>query len=277
MKRRRKKISSQKTARKYRANEARARTTMRDSHPLVAPFSPITPRKSRARAGSNVGSEREGRDTLLAKKDDDDDDAKIHRKFSLASLPMDIGVSIVAKLPVKSKALLTMLGNKELARWVRMNLFVESTKCAASLSSCEAGRGAGAEKGQQQQQQLLFCPFREETSEKGTFTEATDEDVRLYVKAMAEKCEVSERMRASLVAGLLSSSECGRRGRDRVTEMAKQPMGLRRLKQLTKARERSYAIVGDVEEAVRDERNDEMEGVDEEKTRMSFRLSRAIL
>ena len=169
---------------------------MRDSHPLVAPFSPITPRKSRARAGSNVGSEREGRDTLLAKKDDDDDDddAKIHRKFSLASLPMDIGVSIVAKLPVKSKALLTMLGNKELARWVRMNLFVESTKCAASLSSCEAGRGAGAEKGQQQQQQqqLLFCPFREETSEKGTFTEATDEDVRLYVKAMAEKCEVSE-------------------------------------------------------------------------------------
>ena len=156
-----------------------------------------------------------------------------------------------------------MLGNKELARWVRMNLFVESTKCAASLSSCEAGRGAGAEKGQQQQ--LLFCPFREETSEKGTFTEATDEDVRLYVKAMAEKCEVSERMRASLVAGLLSSSECGRRGRDRVTEMAKQPMGLRRLKQLTKARERSYAIVGDVEEAVRDERNDEMEGVDEDE------------
>ena len=250
---------------------------MRDSHPLVAPFSPITPRKSRARAGSNVGSEREGRDTLLAKKDDDDDDdddAKIHRKFSLASLPMDIGVSIVAKLPVKSKALLTMLGNKELARWVRMNLFVESTKCAASLSSCEAGRGAGAEKGQQQQQQqqLLFCPFREETSEKGTFTEATDEDVRLYVKAMAEKCEVSERMRASLVAGLLSSSECGRRGRDRVTEMAKQPMGLRRLKQLTKARERSYAIVGDVEEAVRDERNDEMEGVDEDEDEDEFSL-----
>ena len=272
MKRRRKKISSQKTARKYRANEARARTTMRDSHPLVAPFSPTTTRKSRARAGSNVGSERERRDTLLAKKDDDanDDDAKIHRTFSLASLPMDIGVSIVAKLPVKSKALLTMLGNKELARWVRMNLFVESTKCAASLSSCEAGRGAGAEKGQQQQ--LLFCPFREETSEKGTFTEATDEDVRLYVKAMAEKCEVSERMRASLVAGLLSSSECGRRGRDRVTEMAKQPMGLRRLKQLTKARERSYAIVGDVEEAVRDERNDEMEGVDEDEGEDEFSL-----
>ena len=79
-------------------------------------------------------------------------------------------------------------------------------------------------------------------------------------------------MRASLVAGLLSSSECGRRGRDRVTEMAKQPMGLRRLKQLTKARERLYAIVGDVEEAVRDERNDEMEGVDEDEDEDEFSL-----
>ena len=61
-------------------------------------------------------------------------------------------------------------------------------------------------------------------------------------------------------------------GRDRVTEMAKQPMGLRRLKQLTKARERSYAIVGDVEEAVRDERNDEMEGVDEDEDEDEFSL-----
>ena len=65
---------------------------------------------------------------------------------------------------------------------------------------------------------------------------------------MAERCEISECMRASLVAGLLNSSESGRRGKDRVTEMAKLPMGLRRLKQLTSAREREYGEVEDVED-----------------------------
>jgi len=47
---------------------------------------------------------------------------------------------------------------------------------------------------------------------------------------------------------LLNSSESGRRGKDRVTEMAKLPMGLRRLKQLTNAREREYGEVQDVED-----------------------------
>ena len=72
---------------------------------------------------------------------------------------------------------------------------------------------------------VYFSPFREETSARGVFAEATDEDVQLYVKSMAERCKISKHMRGSLVAGLLNSSECGRRGKDRVSEMAKLPDG----------------------------------------------------
>ena len=89
--------------------------------------------------------------------------------------------------------------------------------------------------------------------------------MQLYVKSMAERCEISKHMRGTLVAGLLNSSECGRRGKDRVSEMAKLPMGLRRLKQLTKATERKYAEVAGVEEDEEEEREDgqeEEEGID---------------
>ena len=115
-------------------------------------------------------------------------------KSSLASLPItDVGVIIVSKLPVKSKAHLTMLENKELARWVRQGLFEESSKCAKELSK-KSG------KKQLLQKAVYFSPFREETSKRGVFAEATDEDVQLYVKSMAERCDF-EAQRGSLVAG----------------------------------------------------------------------------
>ena len=238
---------------------------MRDSDAHTSQFSPDTPRKSRPRADLSlslppllVGRARKKQTfstTTSAEKEQ-----KQQRQspiFSLAQLPIDVGVIIVSKLPVKSKAHLTMLENKELARWVRQGLFEESSSCARRLSKQKkkSGKSATEEEkedeetisGRNKKQRLFFSPFREETSE-GIYDEASDEDVRLYVKAMAERCEISERMRASLVAGLLNSSESGRRGKDRVTEMAKLPMGLRRLKQLTNAREREYGEVEDVED-----------------------------
>jgi len=234
---------------------------MRDSDAHTSQFSPDTPRKSRPRADLSlslppllVGRARKKQTTSAEKEQQQRRQSPI---FSLAQLPIDVGVIIVSKLPVKSKAHLIMLENKELARWVRQGLFEESSSCARRLSKQKkkSGKSATEEEkedeetrsGRNKKQRLFFSPFREETSE-GIYGEASDEDVRLYVKAMAERCEISERMRASLVAGLLNSSESGRRGKDRVTEMAKLPMGLRRLKQLTSAREREYGEVEDVED-----------------------------
>ena len=237
---------------------------MRDSDAHTSQFSPDTPRKSRPRADLSlslppllVGRARK-KQTTSAEKEQQQQQRQQSPIFSLAQLPIDVGVIIVSKLPVKSKAHLTMVENKELARWVRQGLFEESSSCARRLSKQKkkSGKSATEEEkedeeetrsGRNKKQRLFFSPFREETSE-GIYGEASDEDVRLYVKAMAERCEISERMRASLVAGLLNSSESGRRGKDRVTEMAKLPMGLRRLKQLTSAREREYGEVEDVED-----------------------------
>jgi hypothetical protein len=236
---------------------------MRDSDAHTSQFSPDTPRKSRPRADLSlslppllVGRARKKQTTSAEKEQQQQ--RQQSPIFSLAQLPIDVGVIIVSKLPVKSKAHLTMVENKELARWVRQGLFEESSSCARRLSKQKkkSGKSATEEEkedeeetrsGRNKKQRLFFSPFREETSE-GIYGEASDEDVRLYVKAMAERCEISERMRASLVAGLLNSSESGRRGKDRVTEMAKLPMGLRRLKQLTSAREREYGEVEDVED-----------------------------
>jgi len=238
---------------------------MRDSDAHTSQFSPDTPRKSRPRADLSlslpsllVGRARKKQTfstTTSAEKEQQQQ--RQSPIFSLAQLPIDVGVIIVSKLPVKSKAHLIMLENKELARWVRQGLFEESSSCARRLSKQKkkSGKSATEEEkedeetrsGRNKKQRLFFSPFREETSE-GIYGEASDEDVRLYVKAMAERCEISERMRASLVAGLLNSSESGRRGKDRVTEMAKLPMGLRRLKQLTNARDREYGEVQDVED-----------------------------
>jgi hypothetical protein len=236
---------------------------MRDSDAHTSQFSPDTPRKSRPRADLSlslppllVGRARKKQTTSAEKEQQQQ--RQQSPIFSLAQLPIDVGVIIVSKLPVKSKAHLTMVENKELARWVRQGLFEESSSCARRLSKQKkkSGKSATEEEkedeeetrsGRNKKQRLFFSPFREETSE-GIYGEASDEDVRLYVKAMAERCEISERMRASLVAGLLNSSESGRRGKDRVTEMAKLPMGLRRLKQLTNAREREYGEVEDVED-----------------------------
>ena len=234
---------------------------MRDSDAHTSQFSPDTPRKSRPRADLSlslppllVGRARKKQTTSAEKEQQQRRQSPI---FSLAQLPIDVGVIIVSKLPVKSKAHLTMVENKELARWVRQGLFEESSSCARRLSKQKkkSGKSATEEEkedeetrsGRNKKQRLFFSPFREETTE-GIYGEASDEDVRLYVKAMAERCEISERMRASLVAGLLNSSESGRRGKDRVTEMAKLPMGLRRLKQLTNARDREYGEVQDVED-----------------------------
>ena len=237
---------------------------MRDSDAHTSQFSPDTPRKSRPRADLSlslppllVGRARK-KQTTSAEKEQQQQQRQQSPIFSLAQLPIDVGVIIVSKLPVKSKAHLTMVENKELARWVRQGLFEESSSCARRLSKQKkkSDKSATEEEkedeeetrsGRNKKQRLFFSPFREETSE-GIYGEASDEDVRLYVKAMAERCEISERMRASLVAGLLNSSESGRRGKDRVTEMAKLPMGLRRLKQLTSAREREYGEVEDVED-----------------------------
>ena len=239
---------------------------MRDSDAHTSQFSPDTPRKSRPRADLSlslppllVGRARKKQTfstTTSAEKEEQQQ--RQSPILSLPQLPIDVGVIIVSKLPVKSKAHLTMLENKELARWVRQGLFEESSSCARRLSKQKKKSGKSAmeeekedeeetRSGRNKKQKLFFSPFREETSE-GIYGEASDEDVRLYVKAMAERCEISERMRASLVAGLLNSSESGRRGKDRVTEMAKLPMGLRRLKQLTSAREREYGEVEDVED-----------------------------
>lgn len=251
-----------------RARHRPTRPTMRDAHMPFSHFSPNTPRKSRF--GECFGlqppllvggsSRRPIPSSATLKEEDAEDEEKRTKnaKSSLASLPIDVGVIIVSKLPVKSKAHLTMLENKELARWVRQGLFEESSKCAKELSK-KSG------KKQLLQKAVYFSPFREETSARGVFAEATDEDVQLYVKSMAERCEISKHMRGSLVAGLLNSSECGRRGKDRVSEMAKLPMGLRRLKQLTKATERKYAEVAGVEEDEEEEREDgqeEEEGID---------------
>ena len=72
--------------------------------------------------------------TLKEDAEDEEKRTKNDAKSSLSSLPIDVGVIIVSKLPVKSKAHLTMLENKELARWVRQGLFEESSKCAKELS-----------------------------------------------------------------------------------------------------------------------------------------------
>ena len=71
--------------------------------------------------------------TLKEEDAEDEEKRTKNAKSSLASLPIDVGVIIVSKLPVKSKAHLTMLENKELARWVRQGLFEESSKCAKEL------------------------------------------------------------------------------------------------------------------------------------------------
>ena len=248
-----------------RARHRPTRPTMRDAHVPFSHFSPNTPRKSRFGECFGLqppllvgGSSRRPIPSSATLKEDEEKRTKNDAKSSLASLPIDVGVIIVSKLPVKSKAHLTMLENKELARWVRQGLFEESSKCAKELSK-KSG------KKQLLQKAVYFSPFREETSARGVFAEATDEDVQLYVKSMAERCEISKHMRGTLVAGLLNSSECGRRGKDRVSEMAKLPMGLRRLKQLTKATERKYAEFAGVEEDEGEEREDgqeEEEGID---------------
>ena len=140
-----------------------ARERRCDSHPLVAPFSPITPRKSRARAGSNVGSEREGRDTL-------GEERRRRRENTPRFLRVVAdGHRRIDRREVTGESAFNLLGNKELARWVRMNLFAEH-EVRGEFIEPRSRKRSRSEKGQQQQQQqqqqLLFCPFREETSEK---------------------------------------------------------------------------------------------------------------
>ena len=112
---------------------------MRDSDAHTSQFSPDTPRKSRPRADLSlslppllVGRARKKQTTSAEKEQQQRRQSPI---FSLAQLPIDVGVIIVSKLPVKSKAHLTMLENKELARWVRQGLFEESSSCEAFIET----------------------------------------------------------------------------------------------------------------------------------------------
>jgi hypothetical protein len=139
-----------------------------------------------------------------------------------SKLPLDISLIIVAKLPTKEKAAMARC-SRELARWIRCALFVESAKAAAGMT-CNVNRSTAKEASKFG----LFEPFSWQ-DEGGRTRVAKDEDVQSYVKAVSEKCGVSEEMKPSLVAGLLAASECGKAGRAMFLKLTK-PIGLRRLR-----------------------------------------------
>ena len=88
--------------------------------------------------------------------------------------------------------------------------FVESAKVAARLESLKRDEGE-EEEGEAQRRRACFQPFEGPKVEK----KATDEDVREYVMAVSECCEVDEEIKSSLVAGLLSATECCKESRER--------------------------------------------------------------